>query len=284
MPIQRFNVVELSEIRGITFYLNTTVVLAVHIHCAGQESTLWTDKAVTEGKRPDSAFADPIRVYLPLPKSDRITYLGANGSGDRLNVIYVRMEKAGDITIGQRQPGCLEDKFLAAQNSISLIYCEPNRAEALSFFGAYQASPATFDVASRPIFPHPGATQMGQYTYYSWASLDGVSSVVIFYEDDFDFCRGLMLYYENGGRRTVGDCRVQMDRQATVDRPTRICFRTKVPESLMGENGIGTVCKLRVEFEHHNGHEGDEFWHCLPFRGIIRFWSALGLPWVSVEQ
>lgn len=29
IPIQRFNVVELSEIRGITFYLDTTVVLAI---------------------------------------------------------------------------------------------------------------------------------------------------------------------------------------------------------------------------------------------------------------
>ncbi|PKK51050.1 hypothetical protein CI102_2945 [Trichoderma harzianum] len=282
MPIQRFNVVELSEIRGITFYLNTTVVLAMHIHLTEQESTLWTDKAVLEEKRPDAIFSEPIRVYLPLPKGDRITYLGANGSDDRLNVIFVRMEKAGDITIGQRQPGTGEDKVLAAQSSVSLVYCEPNKREMLPFFGAYQASPATLDVASRPIFAEIGANRMGRFTYYSWASLDGVSSVRIFYEDDFEFCRGLMFYYENGASRTVGDCRVQIDREATVDKPTQICFRTKVPESENGENGIGTVCKLRVEFEHHNGH--DERWHCLPFRGIIRFWIAGGFSWLSVEQ
>lgn len=283
-PIQRFNVIELSEIRGITFYLNATVVLAMHIHLTEQESTLWTDKAVLEEKRPDACFSDPIRVYLPLPKGDRITYLGANGSDDRLNVIFVRMEKAGDITIGQRQPGCAEDKVLAAQNSISLVYCEPNKRDMLSFFGAYQASPATFNVASRPRFADPGVNQMGQFTYYSWASLDGVSSVVKFFEDDFDFCRGLMIYYENGARRTVGDCRVQADRQATVNKPTQICYRTKIPEGEDGENGIGTVCKLRVEFEHHNEHEGDERWHCVPFRGTIRFWIARSFSWLSIEQ
>ncbi|KAL7905387.1 hypothetical protein GGI35DRAFT_460585 [Trichoderma velutinum] len=282
-PIQRFNVVELNEIRGITFYLNATVVLAIHIHCTEQESTIWTDKAVLGEKRPDVYFSDPIRVYLPLPKNDRITYLGANGSDDRLNVIFVRMEKAGDITIGQRQPGCTEDKVLAAQNPISLVYCESHQGDMLSFFGAYQANPATFDVATRPKFADPGAKQMGQFTYYSWASLDGVSSVVIFYEDDTEFCRGLMFYYENGARRTVGDCRVQMDREATVDKPTQICYRTKIPESENGENGIGSVCKLRVEFEHHHGHD-DERWHCLPFRGIMRFWIARGFSWLSVEQ
>ncbi|KAL6787067.1 hypothetical protein J3E68DRAFT_445606 [Trichoderma sp. SZMC 28012] len=282
-PIQRFNVIELSEILGITFYLNATVVLALHIHLTEQESTLWTDKAVLEEKRPDAHFSEPIRVYLPLPKGDRITYLGANGSDDRLNVIFVRMEKAGDITIGQRQPGCGEDKVLAAQNSVSLVYCEPNKREMLSFFGAYQASPATFDVASRPTFADPGANQMGRFTYYSWASLDGVSSVRIFYEDDFDFCRGLMFYYENGASRTVGDCRVQRDREATANKPTQICFRTKIPEIESHENGIGTVCKLRVEFEHHNGHD-DERWHCLPFKGIIRFWIAGEFSWLSVEQ
>ncbi|KAL6815122.1 hypothetical protein J3E69DRAFT_358948 [Trichoderma sp. SZMC 28015] len=283
IPIQRFNVVELSEIRGITFYLDTTVVVAMHIHLTEQESTLWTDKAVLEEKRPDAVFSEPIRVYLPLPKGDRITYLGANGSDDRLNVIFVRMEKAGDITIGQRQPNCGEDKVLALQNPVSLVYCEPNKREMLPFFGAYQASPATFDVASRPIFADPGANQMGQFTYYSWASLDGVSSVVIFYEDDLDFCRGLMFYYENGASRTVGDCRVQMDREATVDKPTQICYRTKIPEIGNYENGIGTVCKLRVEFEHHSGHD-DERWHCRPFSGIIRFWIAGGFSWLSVEQ
>ncbi|QYT02936.1 hypothetical protein H0G86_009918 [Trichoderma simmonsii] len=282
-PIQRFNVVELSEIRGITFYLNTTVVLAMHIHLTEQESTLWTDKAVLEEKRPDVIFSEPIRVYLPLPKGDQITYLGANGSDDRLNAIFVRMEKAGDITIGQRQGGTGEDKILAAQNSVSLVYCEPNKREMLPFFGAYQASPAIFDVSSRPIFANPSANWMGPFTYYSWASLDGVSSVRIFYEDDFDFCRGLMFYYENGASRTVGDCRVQRDREATVKTPTQICFRTKIPESDNGENGIGTVCKLRVEFEHHNGHD-DELWHCLPFRGIMRFWIARGFSWLSVEQ
>ncbi|KAM6477672.1 hypothetical protein HDV62DRAFT_372746 [Trichoderma sp. SZMC 28011] len=282
-PIQRFNVVELSEIRGITFYLNTTVVLAMHIHLTEQESTFWTDTAVLEEKRPDAIFSEPIRVYLPLPKGDRITYLGANGSDGRLNVIFVRMEKAGDITIGQRQGNCGEDKVLAVQNSVSLVYCEPNKREMLSFFGAYQASPATFDVTSRPTFADTGANRMGRFTYCSWASLDGVSSVRIFYEDDFDFCRGLMFYYENGASRTVGDCRVQRDREAAVNKPTQICFRTKIPESDNGENGIGTVCKLRVEFDHHNGHD-DERWHCRPFRGIIRFWIAGGFSWLYVEQ
>ncbi|KAL1844965.1 hypothetical protein VTK73DRAFT_1420 [Phialemonium thermophilum] len=70
----------------------------------------------------------------------------------------------------------------------------------------------------------PYFNPVGDGAYHSWAPLDGVSTSVVFYGGEARYCRGVLLYYTNGGCRAIGQCRVQADPSKKVDG-SLFCFR-----------------------------------------------------------
>jgi len=60
--------------------------------------------------------------------------------------------------------------------------------------------------------------------HFSWASLTTVTSIRVFYDKEKYF-RDMILRYENGGERAVGECRLNVDAARTVDNPQALHFK-----------------------------------------------------------
>lgn len=106
-------------------------------------------------------------------------------------------------------------------------------------------------------------------TYHSSAPLEGVSSVDVFQEENCQACRGIMLKYENGGLRAVGQCRIGVDATKLYSQPLWICFRTSGRAGQRSE-----LCLTEVSFDsmaHHGAHYG---WQCTRMQGLLQFWFS----------
>ena len=89
--------------------------------------------------------------------------------------------------------------------------------------------------------------------------VSGVLSARAFYDGDNGLCRGILLCYENGGERAVGQCRIHVDRSLSVLRPTRVCVRdTTYLISLRKWERSGVEVEFGVEGEgcRHGGGGG----------------------------
>ena len=116
------------------------------------------------------------------------------------------------------------------------------------------------------------------------APLEGVLSTRTFYDDDTRMCMGIVLCYENGGSRAVGQCRVNVDNSVSVARPTSICYQnTTYLTPLRKWKLPGVRVKFWGSGDDSHRHEG-EGWECRPLRGFLQLSFADDTSYVTVAE
>lgn len=153
----------------------------------------------------------------------------------------------------------------------------------VSIFGASCALPA-----KKADFPPPFSSYNFQLepktAYFSWAPLEGVLSTRTFYDDDTGLCRGIVLCYENGGSRAVGQCRLNVDNSVSVSRPTRLCYQnTTYLTPLRRWERPGVRVKFWASGDDSHQHDG-EGWECLPLGGFLQLSFTYDTSYVTVEK
>jgi hypothetical protein len=148
---------------------------------------------------------------------------------------------------------------------------EPNSP----WFGAYTRRTASEipPDSSSPTFSIRGlsadyAVRPSPYvTYYSEANLCNVRKVLIFHTPEpTNICRGIIIEYENGGQRALGQCRVGVDRVVAVISPMRLCL-AQLEETASSLHGV----RVEVQTDQFCHHSEDAGWKCYPLEGIIQF-------------
>lgn len=260
---QRFYAVEMVNVRGITFFFSGNRLFGIHSHMSEDEGAISTYECFPNRCRRRMAW-----IYLPIPKKDQLLVLGVREQSSMGLNILIRTRLAGDVVIGQHATGGVKDRCLGRSAPITLIYGEPKEGFPVPYFGAYcrlsadACLPQPFPLG--PSSPSP----IGDDSYFSWAPLRGISSTFTYHDPNTGFCRGILIQYENGGARTLGQCRLQVDPVENVHQPRMLCFRNETHRS----RGQRSVHRTQVSFQHNTHDEQDNEWKCHSLEGIVQFW------------
>ncbi|KAI0404759.1 hypothetical protein F4802DRAFT_566206 [Xylaria palmicola] len=272
---QRFFTVELDSVRGITFFFSSSQLYGVHIH----RSTAPCASSSLQ-RLPSRRRRSILWCYLPLTNQDRILVLGVRRSANLGFNILVRMQKAGDVIIGPNISSPAEDQCLGWHAPITLIYGESQEGQTVPYFGAYcqptsgSQLPKRFQVCQPKFYP------LGEDAYFSMASLKGVRSVEVFYDQDSRHCRGIIFYYQNGGCRAVGQCRISMDSTKQLTQPSQICFRVN---SVRGNHG-NILSTVQIDWKAGPHTHEEKGWECEPLEGKLIYWYTYESSFMFIEK
>lgn len=193
------------------------------------------------------------------------------------------MQCAGDIVLGPHGRRREQDRLLSSRPPITLVYRESEGVKPVTMLGAYSAQSD-----ERRLTPPPAPIRPLDYhpepagAYFSWATLSNVQTAHTFHDDVTGLCKGVMLCYENGGSRALGQCRLLVDPRSTFTQPTRLCFQaTTYLTSLRKWERRGVRVVFRREETH--SHVGED-WKCLPLKGILKLSFTHDETYLSVEE
>jgi hypothetical protein len=181
------------------------------------------------------------------------------------------MAKAGDIVVGPfDRPGSQKDIWLS-KHPRSLIFGFNHVAmQSLGLAGGYPKQIQT--ESPSPLAPQPLSTPPFAKALFSSGSLEGVAKATIFYEQDSEFARGILLQYKDDSYRVLGQCRLGVDPVLTKECPSSFCLL-----------GIRQEKKVKVEFSDTTNHIHDgEGWTCVPTQGMAEWWFDSQQAFVAI--
>lgn len=111
-------------------------------------------------------------------------------------------------------------------------------------------------------------------TYFSSAPADRITSAYVFETGGSHLCQGILLNYDNGGQRALGQCRLGIDQSKEYIRPIGICFRRVL---CLTDDWRRKVHGIQVEFTSLCcSHSTANTWQCQPLSGAseLRFWFS----------
>lgn len=157
----------------------------------------------------------------------------------------------------------------------SLVY-NSNPACHTEFMGAFpKATPRDGDAAIYN-FPEDRIPPLGYSScpggILTSAPLRHVLRADVFLKDRGTFCRGVVLAYDNGGQRAVGDCRVGIEPFERYENPKWLCSSAATTADQMDIYRTDLV-RVRFAGDAAQGHE-EEGWECQAMDGILKFWVS----------
>ncbi|KAJ3529490.1 hypothetical protein NM208_g9731 [Fusarium decemcellulare] len=267
----QFRTIELRRISGITFFYHGEIY-AIHAHTQEAPCAQITYQRLSRRRQRSVVW-----VYVPVSQKDYITALGARmplrqersfGS----TCLLFRMKLGGDVPVGLGSCKQAKDLLLSKSPPTTIIY-NTLELEPVSVIGAYPTgkeentpiAPFRHPFIGDPPFPN---------AYFSSAPLESVNRICIFSNKHIGMCIGILLQYENGAQRSLGQCRVGIDPTEDYVKPVRICFRRQVYTRL-GVSGELQATRVRVSSSgpgHHVHYE--QGWTCFEMQGELEFWFS----------
>ncbi|KAF7529912.1 hypothetical protein G7054_g9728 [Neopestalotiopsis clavispora] len=284
----RIRTIDLQRITGLTFFYSSQGrQYGIHAHTMSEPTALSTFNQVSRYLRSPLVW-----VYIPIAKNDRITAFGIRlddrwGGGSRpgnlmskLPGLLFRTKLAGDITAGAHFDQYV-DKVLSDVPPTLLLYESASDMRTRNI-GVYPSPPAhgggnSFTPFS-PLWNDRTYLTLHGVLHVSGAPLSGVTRVQIFQgprrEPSLQSCRGIILDYENGAQRAVGECQLGgVDTSTVYTNIKRICFRRPGGSVLLASqpNWWGINCQVEAgsDLEHSHGEHEHIEWTCFHMQGNL---------------
>ncbi|KAL7958976.1 hypothetical protein V8C34DRAFT_281120 [Trichoderma compactum] len=279
VSVIQFSTIEVSKITGITFFLTWANHYSsprgagpqyfLHAHTSKEPSARSTfDKLLYP-----QGWAG-VWHYVPFPHDDRLTCFGVeHESGTSLKVLF-RFEKAGDVMVGIHHDRYHNrtQALWPASDRLRLV-CGLSQTGSVITLDAH----ATGDHKPGRPFRLPfrqSVVPFGHGGCLSWAPLEHVARLRLFTDEDAGICRGLLLEYEDGGQRAVGECRVGVDVERAYVRPVCLCI---------GRTSGYPRWGIEVRVDGRAGHTHTERnWQCYEMRGTLVSWQKRGFSTIKV--
>ncbi|OTB14314.1 hypothetical protein K445DRAFT_23719 [Daldinia sp. EC12] len=275
----QFQTIDIRKITGITFFMAWNRVCQIHAHTAATPTAIQTWKQIPPMRRAVLTW-----IYLPISLNDDIIAFGPTIAArirsmlTRFTLLF-RLRLAGDVIVGPYQPnqhGPNGNAFFALTNQpvSTLVYGWPEpQNKYISTIGAVlNETPKPYQDDSLPS-PQLKKPNLG-FPYYSFASLWNVIRVIVYDNPDTGFCRGILLHYNNGAERALGQCRIGVDPAKIYDMPTYVCF---IPQRYTRPNRPGQIKTAIVRCTNQDDHKHDEEgWVCTPMCHDLDFWFTQG--------
>ncbi|KAL6413025.1 hypothetical protein AUP68_02520 [Ilyonectria robusta] len=241
-PCTRFATIDLSNCTGITFFISFAETLAIHVHTPRTPCALTTFQRLSSQHQRSVAW-----VYLPLGGEDSITAFG------------LRFRKHQGQTLWTMP--CFLD-FVSKIKAGSVLFYGIHDATPVLTMGAYPLIDE--DVQQKPL--PPGINPPFKKACFSSASLESVERAEVFYDEESRLCKGIVIHYLDGTRRSLGQCRVGLDPTQTYTEPSHFCYA--YPR--VGRDGLEVQFTTDSEHKHWNSHELE--WACYQMAGVLQFW------------
>ncbi|KAK6715535.1 hypothetical protein SNK04_006484 [Fusarium graminearum] len=268
--------INLRAATGLTFFFAYSKLYAVHAHTHKSPHATRTCERLSKSRR-----ASIISAYLPIPTGEEIISIairtrsslkGGQSTGQKPFLLF-RMKLAGDIAIGPYHSETHNDVVLGESSPKLFIYSSSGVGPA-TVFGTYPRRQED-DSISVP-FPYPlfSNPPINYHANISSAPLEDVTCVWV-REDENQFCHGVLLEYENGAQRALGDYRVGnylpgTDRVKKHLKPSQICYLGPQDE---GVDAYNFVVKASDHHDHDPNHDA-EGWKCNSLSGVLEFWFS----------
>lgn len=170
---------------------------------------------------------------------------------------------------------------------LTLVYRKLAGYDGHAALSAYPSIPNSPPTSPGP--RTPSLCPLDVHAYVSWAVLEGVAAAQVFYHNDGPYCRGVLIHYDHGGVRALGECRLHVDTAKWVSQPRRVCFRLGVSNlrRYREEREEREVPTVELEFgddTSHQHHQAEEGWHCRPLGGVLKFWFLRRRSFVEISH
>ncbi|KFA81328.1 hypothetical protein S40288_08298 [Stachybotrys chartarum IBT 40288] len=262
----QFRTINLNQSTGLTFFFDLGNVYAIHSHTVTTPCARQTYERLSRRRQRSVTW-----LYLPIPPNDDVVLFGLG----RADNFLFRMRLAGDIAIGPSYPRDNQNFIFSKSPPISLIH-DTADLQRISIVGSYSTKCLESELVAP--FGHPECIiPPFQNAYPSWAPLENVIGLQVFYNEENGFCRGLLLEYENGAQRALGQCRIGVDPVHVYINPTHICFlrTTYSPARAPTYSPPRTPLQLKTvrvgcaSGEHNHDEKG---WVCSGMAANLEFW------------
>ncbi|KAL7950230.1 hypothetical protein V8C42DRAFT_309859 [Trichoderma barbatum] len=271
---------------GISFFLRKQVVREIYPH-SRRHST-----HVERFQYLRSSFDHQLAwIYIPLTAQDKITAIEV-----RKNITmdsphhFTIWTKSGKIIVGTpektvrpwrtrpsqaaRQPDrrILYEIDEDARRPLSLVHSIPI-SNFMTFIGTdadKQTETAEVDVGPQHVWPL-------RHAYFSSASLEEVLKAHVFSDKRRNLCKGILLEYENGSKRALGQCRLGWDRVQSWRKPLSMFFAYASYQFTMPDDAYRPHShrSVQVTFDSESDHvdeDGELDPNFYPMKGCINFW------------
>ena len=112
---------------------------------------------------------------------------------------------------------------------------------------------------------------------YSHTPLENIRQVRVFYRGNGS-CKGMLVDYDDGGQRALGQCRLYVDPSNTFKRPARIAFLNfKVTQASTEEVYVLFEELPLADVAQSNG------WRHYEMKGTLDFWFSVHYEYVAVR-
>ncbi|KAH7111463.1 hypothetical protein B0J13DRAFT_461938 [Dactylonectria estremocensis] len=262
----QFKTIDLCQTNGITLFFCNGQVYAIHAHTQKAPCALATYQRLSPRRQRSVAW-----VYVPFSQRDYITALGARMSLSKSSSFgSTCLLVSGDVSVGLTSARQAKDLLLSKSRSMTMIY-DTLELQPVSVIGAYPTGEE--DHSPMTPFRHPFIDDAPfSNACFSFASLDLVDCMRVFNDKLTGLCLGILLHYQNGAQRSLGQCRVDVDPVEDYVKPVHLCFRRQVhvrpgtPVQLQATMVRGTSSQ-----EHNHDEQG---WTCFEMQGALEFWFS----------
>lgn len=139
------------------------------------------------------------------------------------------------------------------------------RTSPISVLGLYPQKWRTI----RSTLPSPLQASLFRGTLFSEAPLEKVEHALTFLDTKTRFCVGILLKYQNGAQRALGQCRVGIDMVHYCETPAYILYAPSTYSSSKVETKLRSV---KVQFERVYTGVSQPRWTRSEMEGIIQMW------------
>lgn len=126
---------------------------------------------------------------------------------------------------------------------------------------------------------HPDAvtSSLLPKAFFSSASLEGILNVHVFHIEWRKLCKGILIEYENGSRRALGQCRLGLDEVQSWHKPLSMHYVPAEYERNVNDriNETRTSKNAQVTFDCENSHvteDGSLEENYYALKGRLNFW------------
>ncbi|KAH7358140.1 hypothetical protein B0T11DRAFT_283780 [Plectosphaerella cucumerina] len=206
--LERLDTINLSGCSGLTFFMSNAITRAVHVHTPRSPTAEVTFKSL-----PANLKCTVIWIYVPISPSDPIKCFGtrrrvlASGRTSFKKCYYLfETSLAGSCTAGQPFQNATIDHVYSVYPDTTIIF-NARRDQSYLCTGLFprQSIQPSFQKVS------PRTSPFRTHACYSVAKLDSVAGIRVYREAATRKFRGMIIDYDDGAQRALGDCRVGID-------------------------------------------------------------------------
>lgn len=192
------------------------------------------------------------------------------------------MKHIGDVTVGSRYRRETRDVWLSNRPR-SLLY-EMTESKPITFVGTYPKRDEDKCLPPSPKFQDYSMTDACPFdhAYHSSAPLRGVVGLEIYHFGESRLCRGIILRYENGSERALGQCRLGVDPVRIVENPAFLCFANTFYNRPNTEVRCSAAWVESFQTEEHE-HDGPG-WTCCTMKDRVEFWFTYEQAKLNLAQ